>query len=155
MLKYICSTFLSELLPIQLLFCPQKLISSQWLIAIIFSLSLTISNVQLFFHDFVKHCSVAHFGKERLGVLSPKLTVAGKTPISAGSGSCASLSFCALHHQLKALSTSGCSVLSLLIAASFQVWCTQNCVIMGNSLFEVLNFTQLHIEANAVSLLPL
>lgn len=91
--EYICSTFLSKLLPNQFLFCPQKLISSVWLIAIIFPLFVTIRNAQLFFHDSVKHCSIIHFGRERLGVLSPKLTLVGRTLRFLQALDCAPVSF--------------------------------------------------------------
>lgn len=149
MLASICSAFLSKLLPIRFLFCPHKLISSVWLIAIIFCLSLTMSNVY-FFHGFVKHCSIIHFGGERLGVWSPKLRVVGRTDFT-GSGSCATVCLFVLH-------VTSWKVWSLLVADSHLSFWKQVCclewVIMGNSLFEGFNLTGLRIEANFLSLLP-
>lgn len=70
--------------------------------------------------------TVQHYSlwQKRLGVLSPKLTVLGKTDFSRLWIACECRSFCASHCQLKGLFASGCSFLSLLLrAASFQVWC--------------------------------
>lgn len=66
------------------------------------------------FPDFVKHCSIVLFGKERLGVLCPKLIVLGKCNFSRLWITAEYLSFHALHHQLKGLFASGCSSLSFL-----------------------------------------
>lgn len=101
MLKYICSMFLSKLLPSQFLFCPQKLISSVWLIAIIFSYNLLQSAMSCFswFCKTVRHYLL---WQKRLGVLSPKLTVLGKTDFSKLWIECECHSVCASHCPLKA-----------------------------------------------------
>lgn len=118
MLKYICSTFLSKLLPIQFLFCPQKLISSVWLIAIIFSSSLTICNVHLFF--IILYNSAALFALAKpSGCAESKAGSAWKdSDFSRLWIVCECHSFCASLCQLKGLFASGCSFLSLI-----SVWC--------------------------------
>jgi len=121
MLEYISSTFLSKLLPIQFLFCPQKLISSVWLIAIIFSVSYNQQCLVVFsfFCQTLQHYSL---WQRASGCAESKVDSCWKDSDFSGLWIMREqLSFCALHHSWKAcLLLVAASCLSFLKQPSFR-----------------------------------